>query len=805
MKKLFTLSLFVLCAFITAFSTNYNSTGSTAWNLTSTWISVPGGVHAVPGSGDNVTILNTHNVEVSRFGSCANLTINSGGTLTYLANVAITVNGSYTLLGTESGTGQLKFSGSGSTLTVTGTVGANVIYNFNATCSIAGSSVISKTTNTVINSGCTVTNNGTYTMGSFTTAASSQWTNVGTLTLTINGFMPNGSGTFDASSASNTVVINYATGDIPKTSAGYYHLTVSGTGTKNLLQNLITAKNLTISSGATLNSNNFNLTIGGNWSKPGTFTASAGHTVTFNGTAGQTISGSGTTTFEQLTVSNTTANPLLAIVSITSGSYILNDVLTMNHGIFNTNGNNFTMISDATKTARIAQVASGCNILGNFIIDRYISTRDTTWADLSSPVQGSTFNDWASELQAISYNYVAGSSWPTQETWSESANDFVPLTSSSTTLTPGKGFEVYLSGDFAMANLPNTTLTTVGVPNYGDQSLTSLISYTHAYPAGSSNLVGNPFASSISWSAVLAASTHLDPTIDMFDYTAGAYTNYSAGTVIGSTQGFWVYTLTNTATFNIPESAKTTATSSSLRTSIPEDFFTLKLSSADNKTPYYQILKVGASQDATDGFDIGKDHWFRKSPMKTTPVLFSTIDRYQSSINVFNSNDENYDMPISTSVGISGYYKLDANNFGILSEYSCITLEDKLLNKTIDLKAQPSYSFRLNTTDNENRFIIHFSKSGNCNVSSGLKNLSTFENHTEILPTLYGNIINFNLNETTNSKVSVVNLLGQTIVEPTNVEALNQSINIYLPEGFSGMYLVKIESEKETTIKKFIK
>ena len=71
--------------------------------------------------------------------------------------------------------------------------------------------------------------------------------------------------------------------------------------------------------------------------------------------------------------------------------------------------------------------------------------------------------------------------------------------------------------------------------------------------------------------------------------------------------------------------------------------------------------------------------------------------------------------------------------------------------------------------------------------------------------TSQGNVINFNLTETTNSTINVVNLLGQTIVEGINVEANNQSVNVTLPENFSGMYIVRIASSKGAVTKKFVR
>jgi len=107
-----------------------------------------------------------------------------------------------------------------------------------------------------------------------------------------------------------------------------YNLTVSSTNspTAILQTNSLTVNNtVTIASGATLNANNLNISVAGNWSNSGAFTAGTG-TVTLNGSATQTIGGSSTTTFNNLTISNTSA-----VVSANT-NFNANGTLTVNAG-----------------------------------------------------------------------------------------------------------------------------------------------------------------------------------------------------------------------------------------------------------------------------------------------------------------------------------------------------------------------------------------------------------------------------------------------------------------------------------------
>lgn len=867
------------------------SNGGGAWNGGAAVWTIVGDADNLIDADDDVTIMPGDVITWGATYFCDDLTI--GGTITgSVAGAVIYVNGNYVLTGTENGTGQFVFRGVNKTLTATGTLGFNFPrWFFFTSRTILSPSVITKTIFTYNGSNVTITNQGTVTLNSATTTTGSTWINdVGsTLSLTIAGFMTGR--TFTASALNNTVRLTYATGAIPTTTgSSFYNLTLASAaaGAKTLPAAITVANQLTINASNTLNSNGFNLIVGGNWSNAGTFTAGAqtvtfngtstvsggsvtsfnnvtisgtltghatnmnvagnwvnngtfthnsgrvtfngtstvsgastttfnnvtvsgtltGHatnmnvagsftnngtfnnnsgTVTFNGGAAQTLSGTAATTFENLTISNT-----LGGVSISSGSYLLNGVLTMNSGNFNTNGFNFTMVSNALQTARIAPIVGG-SISGNFIIQRHITTRDTTWADFSSPVQSTTFADWAAELPAISY-YAGG---PTQYTYDETADDWIPITAAGTALNPGQGFEVYLSGDYSFANFPASAINTVGVPNQGDQSFGNpIVSFNNA----GSNLVGNPFASPISWDLVLAASSGLSGTIDMFDYASGNYATFGGGTIIPSTQGFWVYA--NAApTLNIPESAKVADPGNTQIRSVKADpYFTLTLANNDSKDHFYHVIKIDASSNASDGWD-NTDHPYRRSPNKLAPSIYSMIEGKKSVINTFNIYNEAYSIPLNTQVGTSGNYKIEAAGFENISEYTSVKLEDRLLNKVIDLTKESEYSFDIKQNDNPERFIVHFNKNKDASTTGVIVN--EFSNQIEVLPSAKGNMVNFNLSETTNAVITVSNILGQPIAEVISLAANNQSVNVDLPESFHGMYIIRIESEKGTVNKKF--
>lgn len=113
---------------------------------------------------------------------------------------------------------------------------------------------------------------------------------------------------------------------------------IQGTNVCVLNQPTITAstglvKNITIETGATLTMTTGSLTVSGNWTKYGSFVAGTG-TVTMNGTSAQTIAGNGTTTFNNLTINNTSAG-----VSLSSPVEV-QSTLTMTNGNIATSSTN---------------------------------------------------------------------------------------------------------------------------------------------------------------------------------------------------------------------------------------------------------------------------------------------------------------------------------------------------------------------------------------------------------------------------------------------------------------------------------
>lgn len=126
------------------------------------------------------------------------------------------------------------------------------------------------------------------------------------------------------------------------------NLTVNATGTPSVnLNTAITVwGNVIIGSGTTLTANAQIISLTGNWTNNGTFTPGTG-TVTFNGSTTQTLGGTSSTTFNNLTINNTSADS--AGVTLGVGQTV-NGTLTLTDGLLKVAGYNLTLGTGASIT-----------------------------------------------------------------------------------------------------------------------------------------------------------------------------------------------------------------------------------------------------------------------------------------------------------------------------------------------------------------------------------------------------------------------------------------------------------------------
>lgn len=213
-------------------------------------------------------------------------------------------------------------------------------------------------------------------------------------------------------------------------------------------------------------------------------------------------------------------------------------------------------------------------------------------------------------------------------------------------------------------------------------------------------------------------------------------------------------------------------------------------------------LHVGCDEQAKDGWDM-KDHPFRKSLNPKAPSITSNAGGAIVTINTFNNDNETYIMPLNVHVGINGKYMISSSGIQYINkDYPVILLEDKMKHTFTDLNNIHSYTFHAQTSNPEDRFVLHFSKSADYHPASSVYT-DNLADHISIRQMPGGNMIQFDLPEITTSTISVVDVLGRNIAENKTIDALDQSISLVLPADFRGMYLIVVESAKGKVTKKF--
>lgn len=572
--------------------------------------------------------------------------------------------------------------------------------------------------------------------------------------------------------------------DVSATIMPTHNVTVNSASSINTLR-INTTGALTFSGSSTL-------TIEENLIIDGTINGSGG-TVLFAGTAAQTVSGTGSATYQNLTLNNNTG------LTFTGATHSLTGALTLTAGALNVNGQSFTLVSDATATARIAPLGATGSIVGSMNIQRFIGARADGYSDMSSSVQSATFADWADDFAILFAPYVPFVSIPSAWGYSESAFDYYAIEASTESLVPGEGYEVYLDNDGSTGTSWSATqLMLSGTPNQGNVVIGVTVDNDGW------NLVGNPYASFISFSNFRTNSGITMSNFFLFyDETINDFAVGGIGASIAASQGFWIEcTTAGAATFR--EVNKTTATASTFRNVSQEQLFGLRLRS-ENINAFTSNTYFRLEEGATTAYELDHDLSFLKVPHPGAPALYThSSDGKKLRINELSPDDELI-IPVSFTIGISGYYVISAEEIDQLIEsgYHCVFLEDKRSGKLIDL-AQGNYHFYADINEKADRFVLRISKNGTaCRMASTSEITLAEPNGVEIVNNANGLFVNFKLEEMSNAVITVVNPLGQQLINPIAQNFQEQSVKIYLPGDYQGIYLITVQVGDKRITRKF--
>jgi hypothetical protein len=325
----FTLSLIILFSFIvsSSFGATFTSNvggGSGSWFAPGSWTFSNPDADGIPDSDDTVSIKSGDEITYNADIDIRNLSVNGpAGTLRCNGSSGVTADifGDYTVNGTHSGNGSVRFVGSGTMIDGTGTFSSSGVWRFAADRTIAATAVISRSTRLLVNNNITVTNNGTITCLSNITAvgANSAWTQGDNSTLNANlSIFGGGNGTFTASATGNLVNIERPLADfsiVTPAASSFFHLTVQGGNTKDINADLIILGDLTIGNNTNFDMETFDIDLRGDWINLGG-DALNGDVITFGGTGVQTIS----------TTAATETFPTEVVVDVNSITTLADDI-----------------------------------------------------------------------------------------------------------------------------------------------------------------------------------------------------------------------------------------------------------------------------------------------------------------------------------------------------------------------------------------------------------------------------------------------------------------------------------------------
>lgn len=771
-----------------------------------------------------------------------NLTINSTDPINL--NAAVTVNGTLTFTSGvfNAGSNAIDLKGNlvsnnTSSLTSSAITFSGVTSVTGSTAPVFGNVTItgSLTPTSSLNINGNLVNNGTLNSGSATVTFGGTTIMSGSSVSSFNNLVISPSSSLTAPGSTMNVAGTWTNNGTFTNNGG----TVVFNGTSSILGSSVTnfggvTVSGTLTSPASLN-------VARNFTNNGTFVAGSG-TLVLNGSSIQSISGTTTTTFNNITVTNTAGPPAVQVQS----NQNLQGVLTLSaNSQFDADGSSntsvFTLLStndNSTSDASIAALPSGASVTGNVTVQRFMAieggNNTRIYRFISSPVQSApvsqiqTFIPVTGTFSGASSCSGCGTSQSmfaydeSVITGDQNAGYInFPAAGNSETFTSGRGYSIFVRGNTApISTAGNARWSLTGPINSGSINFNPFTTFNSSGTLANDgwNLVGNPYPSTIDWDAAGWTRTNINNAIYMRDNgQSGVFATYISGASVNggsryipTGQAFFVKSDGGTIDFRATESVKAAGTQTTFfRQETVNDFLRMTLSG--NGVRDEAVIRF--QKEASDVYDSKQDARKLRNGSDTSPIVsLSSIssDGVLLAINSANSLGCTNLVPFKKIAlmidGVrAGSHQLSFSQLDSFTEDIMIVLHDQFKKDSVVVN-QSNFAYDFDVTSDAKSFgRDRFSISFTC------KNLVTSipdnkENSIHIFPNPASDKVQIEIPYNSNIVATMLNSVGV----PIGKVALIKEGDFWkgefdLGSHATGFYFVQVSEGTKVYAKKVIK
>ncbi|MBN2237257.1 MAG: T9SS type A sorting domain-containing protein [Bacteroidales bacterium] len=381
----------------------------------------------------------------------------------------------------------------------------------------------------------------------------------------------------------------------------------------------------------------------------------------------------------------------------------------------------------------------------------------------------------------------------------ESDSKLVLIEDANMILSSGKGFMVDVSGDNPLIATFEGELQAQDWL-WSSETVPALVRTSSGY-----NFLANPFSSAFDWDNSYIEVENMEESIWIWDDVSKSFLfrnrsgqgNLENG-IVPLGQGFMVRALTSDARLALPAST---------RVHSGRNVYKSVNATLENQSNYLVLelgngmaadeLWLGFSATSTDDFDNGEDV-SKLFSFEEVSQLYATHNQENFCFDMFGElRDAPKIIPVNLRVKTDGQHSLRLKNVEGF-DFTDVQLEDTFTHQMMDVFTMETYTFNALSTDEESRFLLHFSPG----EATALDEIES----ADALPQVYATnhwlyIRSFGIFEKEAKEVSVFDLSGRMVFNQSLAAGTTDKIFI---ETDSPMLIVRVAYSTQTITQKVL-